>query len=156
MRARLYQHSLILCVLLVSASDVALAQATQVKRSGTWAASNGGGQTFIGTWTAIPDSTGKTVTGTWTLGDPRNPPSMNGAWSAAKAATRWNGAWRAVAAGKTQEYSGTWASGVDLNGSATFAELFEKAVGAALSGTWQMGPQSGAWSIRAAKRDSTP
>jgi hypothetical protein len=153
MRARVYQRLLIPCFVTIAAAHVASAQA---KRSGTWAASNANGQTFVGTWTALSDSTGKAVTGTWTLGDPRNSPVAGGAWSAAKAATEWNGAWRAIVTGRQGELSGTWKASTDVDGSAGFTSLIEKAVEAAVNGTWQMGPQSGAWSIRAAQKSESP
>ena len=39
---------------------------------------------------------------------------------------------------------------------ARIADLFERAVQAAVSGTWRGGTASGAWSIRTAKLDGSP
>ena len=152
---------LLVCLLLIARIDAsgaqsAVADSVQGKRWGTWSAATSTGRTVMGTWTANPDSTGRAVTGTWTLSDGQGRAVMTGGWSAAKAPTQWNGAWRANAVGRTEEYSGTWTSSVDLKGDATFAELFEKAAQSVVSGNWRAGTQSGAWSIRAAKRDGTP
>ena len=153
------------CLLLLAAIRVTGAQAVagqdaagnpQRNQSGTWSARNSRGATFLGTWTAAPGPTSGTVTGTWTLVDAQGRAVANGAWSAAKAPAGWTGAWRAIVAGREGEYSGTWTAGVDLKGDASFVDLFEKAVQTVVSGTWSAGTQSGAWSIRAAKREGTP
>ena len=142
--------------LLVLAAAEASAQSagrdTTNKRWGTWAATNTSGRTFVGTWTAIPDSTGTAVTGTWTLNDAQGRTLASGGWSAAKAATQWNGAWRALDYASKQESTGTWSSPIDLKGTATFADLFERAAQNAVNGDWRGGTSSGAWSIRAAKK----
>jgi hypothetical protein len=119
--------------------------------SGTWAATTTSGRTLMGTWTALPDTTGGTVTGTWALLDAQGNTVIDGGWSAAKSPTRWNGAWRAIITGRDGEYSGTFSADVQLKVSATFAELFEKAVQSAVSGSWRAGNNSGAWSVRAGK-----
>lgn len=146
--------------MLLSAIDASAAQAVarqdsagaaRSSRSGTWSARTGGGLTLMGTWTAVPDSVRGTVTGTWTLVEAQGRTVADGAWSAAKSPAGWNGAWRAVVAGKDGEYSGTWTAGVRLKANAPLVDLFETAVQAIASGTWRAGRQSGAWSIRAAK-----
>jgi hypothetical protein len=91
------------------------------------------------------------VVGTWTLTDPQGKLLLSGAWSAAKSSTRWTGAWRAVVSGRPGEYSGTWSSSVDLQGSTGFVELFEVAAQSVARGTWRSGNNSGAWAIRAAE-----
>ncbi len=118
-------------------------------RIGTWSAVNGK-VTFVGTWTAVPDSAHGTVTGAWTLTDAQGKTAAFGGWSAAKAASQWEGAWRANVTGRTGEYAGTWTSSVDVKATSSFGDLFEKAVQAIVSGTWSAGAESGAWSIRAA------
>ena len=62
-------------------------------------------------------------------------------------------AWRAVVTGRSGEYSGTWTASADLKLDGGFADLFEKAVEAAVSGTWRGAGQSGAWSIRSRPRE---
>ena len=76
---------------------------------------------------------------------------MRGGWSAAKSPRGWTGAWRAAASGSKAEYSGAWSAGVQLKPDARFADLFEAALQTAISGNWQAGGQSGAWSIQAFK-----
>jgi hypothetical protein len=120
-------------------------------RYGTWSATNGN-IAFMGTWTAVPDTMHGSVTGTWTLMDKAGKTAAFGGWSAAKTNGQWAGAWRANATGRTGEYSGTWTSAVDLKTTAGFADLFEKAVQTIVSGMWSGAGQSGAWSIRAAKK----
>jgi hypothetical protein len=115
----------------------------------TWAARSSTGLTLGGTWTATEDPKTATVTGTWTLVDGQGRIVANGAWSAAKAASGWTGSWRAVAAGRPGEYSGTWSARVDLKGTARFTDLFAKAIETAVSGTWRASGQSGAWTIQA-------
>jgi hypothetical protein len=132
------------------------AATAQNNRSGTWSATTASGAPLMGTWTAVLDSTGNTVTGMWTLTDAQGRTVANGGWSAAKAATQWNGAWRANVAGKQGEYSGTWTAGVDLQVGPRFADLFERAATSIVSGGWRAGRQSGAWSIRALKVDGKP
>jgi hypothetical protein len=155
----------LVCLLFLGGVDVSGAQATarvdsvdaiREKRWGTWSAATSTGRTAMGTWTGTPDSTGRAVTGTWTLNDTQGRVVMSGGWSAAKAATQWNGAWRAKAVDRAEEYSGTWTSTVELKGDATFADLFEKAVQSVVSGSWRAGTQSGAWSIRTGKREGSP
>lgn len=150
----------LLGLLFLAAIDVSGAQASvrqdsagNVRRnwSGTWSANSNGGLALTGTWTAVPDSTTGTVTGTWTLVDAQGRVVAAGGWSAAKSATRWTGAWRAVISGRTGEYSGTWRAGVDLKANARIVDLFEKAVQAAVGGTWRAAGRSGAWSIRSVK-----
>lgn len=132
------------------------AASTQTRRSGTWSATTTRGLPLMGTWTAVLDSAGSTVTGMWTLADPQGRTVANGGWSAAKARTQWNGAWRAVVAGKQVEYSGTWTAVVDATMRPRFADLFERAATSIVSGGWRTGRQSGAWSIRALKVDGQP
>jgi hypothetical protein len=160
----LRKRFLLVCLLFLAAG-IAGAQAsprpeaagnTQNNRSGTWSAANSNGRTFMGTWTARLDSTGAAVTGTWTLIDAERRTLAQGGWSAAKSPTQWTGAWRAIVSGRPDEYSGTWNAAVDLKGDARFADLFEKAILAVVGGTWHSGTNSGAWSIRAAKREGAP
>ena len=152
--------SFLACLLFLLTAGVCRAQAVArpdsavraaSARSGSWSATNRGGLTLAGAWTAVPDTMKGTVTGTWTLADAQGRAVAGGAWSAAKSATRWNGAWRAVIAGKDGEYSGTWTSSVALEPNARFVDLFEKAIRVMVSGNWHMGSKSGAWSIRASK-----
>ena len=84
------------------------------------------------------------------LGRP-GPRGSTGAWSASKSPDGWTGRWRAAAVGRPGEYTGTWTANVDLKPAATFADLFAKAIEAAVSGTFRTGAQSGAWTIRVSK-----
>jgi hypothetical protein len=152
----------LLSLLFLSAIDASGAQAVarqdtagdaQSSQSGTWSAKNSSGLTLMGTWTAVPDPKSGAVTGTWTLFDAQGRTVVGGGWSAAKAAAQWTGAWRAVISGRDGEYSGTWTAGVDLKPDARLVDLFEKAVQSVVSGTWRTSGQSGAWSIRALKRE---
>ncbi len=118
--------------------------------SGAWSATNGS-TTFMGTWTALPDTTRGTVIGTWTLADPQGATVAFGGWSAAKSAAQWAGTWRANITGRAGEYTGTWTSSVDLRPAARFVDLFATAARTVVSGTWNTSGRSGAWSIRAAK-----
>src|SRR5512146_1107159 len=148
----------VLCLLLLAA--VAGSGAQEATRgtaaigrdtlSGGWSATNGS-VTFMGTWTAVPDTTRGTVTGTWTLADAQGTTVAYGGWAAAKSAARWTGTWRANVTGREGEYSGTWTSSVDLKAGARLIDLFEKAAQTIVSGTWSTGGRSGTWSIRAAK-----
>jgi len=127
----------------------------QNNRSGSWSARSSGGLTLMGMWTAVQDPKTGAVMGSWTLIDAQGATIAGGAWSAAKSPTQWNGAWRAIVAGKDGEYSGTWTAAVDLmglKGDERFINLFEKAVENIVRGTWRVGSQSGAWAIRASKR----
>ena len=119
------------------------------RRVNSWAARSTSGLTLGGTFTATEDPATGAVTGTWTLVDARGRPAMRGAWSAAKAASGWSGNWRAVVEGRRGEYSGSWNAKVDLKPTAKFADVFTKAVEAAVSGTWRAAGQSGAWTIQA-------
>ena len=161
----LRKPSFLLCLLFLAAVDVAGAQAAarqdaagspQNNRSGTWSATTSSGRTLMGTWTAVPDPTSGAVSGTWTLVDAQGRTVAGGGWSAAKSPARWTGTWRAVLSGRDGTYSGTWTAGVDLEADARFVELFEKAVQTVVSGDWRAGRQSGAWSIRASKREGAP
>ena len=152
---------LVACLLLLPAVHVTSAQVRARQESasiaqnwfGTWSARASSGLTLMGTWTAIPDPTNGTVTGTWSLPNAQGNEVASGAWSAAKSPERWTGGWRAVIAGRAGELSGTWTADGDLEGARSFVDLFEKAVEAIVSGTWQGGGRSGAWSIRARKAE---
>ena len=155
----------LVCLLSLTVIESSVAQAVarqdtashaQSNRSGTWSAANTSGRTFMGTWTAVPDLKSGTVTGTWTLIDAQHKTLAGGGWSAARSPAGWTGAWRANVSGRKGEYSGTWTSGVDLKADVGFNDLFEKAVQSIVSGTWQMGNDSGGWSIRASKREAVP
>jgi hypothetical protein len=150
----------LLSLLFVTAVDASSAQsvarqdtarAAQNQQSGTWSARSVSGVTLMGTWTAVPDAANGTVTGTWKLIDAQSRMVAEGGWSAAKSPTHWTGAWRATVMGRDGEYSGTWTAGTDLKGDARFVDLFEKAAQTVVSGTWDAGSQSGAWSIRTIK-----
>ena len=151
-------------LLLLAAFDALGAQATARRtgaadpraRSGTWSATSTSGLALMGSWTAVPDSTGAAVTGTWTAVDMEGRTVAEGGWSASKSAARWEGAWRAVIAGRDGEHSGTWSATLDLRGTRRFADLFERAIGTVVGGTWRSGGRSGAWSIRAAAREGSP
>jgi hypothetical protein len=115
----------------------------------TWAARSSAGLTLGGTWTATEDVKTGAVTGTWTLVDTQGRIVRRGAWSAAKAASGWTGSWRAIAEGRAGEYSGAWTARVDLKPAARFADMFAKALEAAVSGTFRAGGVSGSWTIQA-------
>ena len=158
-RALLRRRVSVLCLLLLAAVETSAAQVVvrpdTVRLgwgtlSGAWSATNGS-STFMGTWTALPDTTHDTVIGTWTLADARGTTLAFGGWSAAKAATQWIGTWRANVTGRSGEFTGTWSSSVDLKANARFVDLFATAARTVVSGTWESGERSGAWSIRAAK-----
>jgi hypothetical protein len=144
---------LLACVLtLTTLAPLAEAQISgTLGRTNTWAARSSTGQTFEGTWTASEDPKTGAVTGGWTLLDAQRRVIAQGGWSAAKSPTGWSGSWRAVAVGRSSEYSGTWSSKVDLAPASKLSELFAKALEAAVSGTYQTGGQSGAWTIQAFK-----
>jgi hypothetical protein len=74
-----------------------------------------------------------------------------GGWSATKSPDGWTGRWRAAAVGRQGEYAGTWTAQIDLKGTVSFADLFAKAIEAAVSGAWRAGSQSGAWTVRVSK-----
>ena len=118
------------------------------RQRGSWAARSSSGVMLGGTWTVNEDRKPTAVAGTWTLLDAQGRPAASGGWSATKSATGWTGRWRAAAAGRPGEYAGTWTARVDLKATASFADLFAKAIGAAVSGTWSAGARSGAWTIQ--------
>jgi hypothetical protein len=105
----------------------------------------------MGTWTVGPGPTSGTVIGTWTLIDAQGRTVTGGGWSASKSPTGWSGAWRAVIAGDKADHVGTWRAGTHFKADAQFANLFEKALQAVVSGSWRYGRYSGEWSIRAFK-----
>ena len=121
------------------------------RRVNTWAARSSSGATLGGTWTVDEPQKPDAVTGTWALLDAQGRTAATGGWSAAKSSTGWSGNWRAAVVGRPGEYTGTWTATVDLKAAATFADLFAKAVEAAVSGTFRTGAQSGAWTIRVNK-----
>lgn len=129
-------------------SDTALR--APVNRNGSWSAATSTGQTLMGTWTAVLDTAG-TVTGTWELLDPQGNTVALGGWSAAKAPDGWTGVWRATIAGRDGEVAGTWTAALGGRAAAPFADLFQNALKAIVSGSWRLGQRSGAWSIRTFK-----
>lgn len=151
---------LVLCLLVPVALQGGLRAGTrsnpsaesQLGRQNTWSANSSTGRTFAGTWTANPpDPKTGDVSGTWTLSDAQGKPVARGGWSAAKAPDGWTGAWRANVLGRDEEYAGAFSADVDLKPDAGWADLFELAATAIVSGGWRAGRQSGAWSIRVAK-----
>jgi hypothetical protein len=151
---------LVLFLLLATAMRISVAQTAerpdsahdgQRTLSGNWSANSSTGLALAGTWTATPEPKSGGVIGTWTLVDREGKTLAGGGWSAAKSAKKWSGAWRAVVSGRSGEYSGTWTSSVDAHGDVPLVDLFEKAIGSVVSGTWRSSGHSGAWSIRARK-----
>ena len=148
-------HLLLVFFLGLAAATATLRAAGQTgdslggRRVNSWAARSSTGLTVGGTFTATEDPATGAVTGTWTLVDAQGRVGMRGAWSAAKSATGWSGSWRAVAEGRSGEYSGSWSAKVDVKPTAKFADLFAKALEGAVSGTWRARGQSGAWTIQA-------
>lgn len=143
-----------LCLLFLMPLDALGAQA--VVPQGTWGARSSTGLTFVGKWTAVPDTTNGTVTGTWTLVNAEGSTVANGGWSASKSPDAWIGNWRAANFGGSEhEFSGSWNSSVELKVSARFADLFERAAQTIVSGSWRSGNNSGAWSIKAQAAEKT-
>ena len=145
--------SLLLCVSL----DAAAGRRIEAQRSGErtlgrqnmWSARSSTGLTLNGTWTVAVDPKTGGASGTWTLLDARGQATLRGGWSAAKSPTTWTGAWRANVVGSSAEYGGTWSATVTLKPNAPFSDLFAVAAEQMVSGSWRVGPASGAWSIRA-------
>ena len=153
LRALLIIGLLIACLWTVAAT-VAMADAqapSTLGRRNTWAARSSTGQMYSGTWTATEDVKTGAVTGAWTLLDAQGRTVASGGWSAAKSPTGWTGSWRAGAVGRAGEYAGTWTATIDLKPETKLNDLFVKAIGATVTGTWQAGTQSGAWTIQAFK-----
>jgi len=149
-----WRSPLVACLLLLTSVSPAVhgqAPSTLGRRANTWAARSSTGQMFAGTWTASEDLKTGAVTGAWTLVDAERRTVASGGWSAAKSPKGWTGSWRAVAVGRSGEYAGTWTASVDLNADTKLHDLFVKAIDATISGTWQAGGQSGAWTIQAFK-----
>jgi hypothetical protein len=143
----------ILCAALVAHAETSSAQTgapcAESAQPNIWSATSNTGLRVGGTWTATPVQNSEAVTGTWTLADQHGRTVARGRWSASKSPSGWTGAWRAAAAGDRSEHSGTWSANADLKADAPFADVFAKALQAAVSGTWRARGRSGAWSIRA-------
>ncbi|HTI04225.1 MAG TPA: hypothetical protein VL549_02850 [Gemmatimonadales bacterium] len=155
----LRRHFSILSLLILVAIGSSGAQATgrrdtlvvgQGALSGTWSANNGS-SSFVGGWTAVPDTVHGSFIGTWTLANAQGAIVAYGGWSAAKSAGGWTGRWRANVTGRAEDYAGAWTSSIALDATARFGELFEAAARTIVRGTWTSGGRSGAWAIRAAK-----
>ena len=117
-----------------------------------WSANTRAGRSVGGTWTGDIDISKGTAFGTWTVKDKGGRIVLSGTWSAAKSPKEWRGSWRALIAGQPTERSGTWSSPLQLPAAdSSLVVLFENAVQQAISGAWQSGGQSGAWSIRAVR-----
>ena len=149
--ARLTVFLTLTAVLHGAAADSQTPGALGQRRANTWAARSSTGVTMGGTWTAIEPQKDGAITGTWTLLDVQRRTVASGGWSAAKSTAGWTGSWRAAAAGQRGDYTGTWTAKVDLKPAGGFADLFAKAVVAAVSGTWRSGPRSGAWTIQVSR-----
>ena len=146
--ARLIVFLILTVALLGAAAERQTPSVLGQRRVNTWAARSSTGMTMGGTWTVVEHLKTGGVTGTWTLLDAQGRAVASGGWSAAKSTTGWTGSWRAAATGQRGEYTGTWTAKVDLKPAGGFADLFAKAVEAAVSGTWRSGARSGAWTIR--------
>jgi hypothetical protein len=135
-------------VLLVLGSSPS-GNAQQQKWHGTWAATAGsGGTTFAGTWNALPGQAPDTVIGSWSLRDQNGAELATGTWAAGKEDKIWKGGWQARRP-TGQVYDGTWRAQVELPAASHLSELFEAAIGKAVSGSWRMSNYAGAWTIRA-------
>ena len=98
--------SFLACLLFLLTAGVCRAQAVArpdsavraaSARSGSWSATNRGGLTLAGAWTAVPDTMKGTVTGTWTLIDAQGRAVAGGAWSAGL--KMGDGSWAAAVRG---------------------------------------------------------
>jgi hypothetical protein len=123
--------------------------AEQPQWHGTWAATMGSGAAmFAGTWDAVPGNAPDTVAGTWSLQDQNGTNLATGTWAAGKDGKVWKGSWQARGP-SGQIYDGTWQSLVELPATSHMPGLFEAAIAKAVSGSWRMSNQGGAWTIRA-------
>lgn len=116
-----------------------------------WSAKTTAGRTFAGTWTGDADPSTGNASGSWELHDGSGKTVLSGSWSATKSRKGWNGTWHAIVADRTRDYSGAWSADLSLPPNAGLADLFEAAIKQAVGGSWKAGPNSGSWSIRAAK-----
>lgn len=121
--------------------------AGQPKWQGTWAATGGSGSGFAGTWNAVPGEAPDTVAGTWSLRDQNGAELATGTWAAGKEGKAWKGSWQARRP-SGQVYDGAWRAQIELPMTSHLPELFEAAIGKAVSGSWRMGDYSGLWTIR--------
>jgi hypothetical protein len=137
----------LLAVILLSSSLLA-GVADQPKWQGTWAATAGNGGAFAGTWNASPGETTDTVAGTWSLRDQNGAELATGTWAMGKEGKVWKGTWQARRA-SGQVYDGAWRTQEALPAGSHLSSLFEAAIAKAMSGSWQMGNLTGAWTIRA-------
>lgn len=141
----------------VRGSDVTASDQTketfkeQNASASTWSASESGGRTFAGTWTAATDSAATAASGTWTLQDSSGKTILRGTWTAEKFSTGWNGVWRALVEGRQAEYTGSWSADFADSKNARLADLFRAAAANSVRGIWTGGKASGIWSIRTAK-----
>ena len=139
----------------VRARDVELSgqlqEAFREEQVSTWSARSGNGRIYEGTWTVEPNATPSSASGTWTLRNNTGAIVLRGSWSADKFSTGWNGVWRATPEDRQKEYTGSWSADFPHKRDIRFAELFEAAARQAVRGIGTGGPQSGSWSIRAAK-----
>lgn len=140
MRAVARVTALLLCL-------AAVAPAQSARWHGTFAAT-AQGATLAGSWTAQLGKAPNTAFGAWALLNAAGKPIAAGTWSAAKAADRWEGGWRARVEGG-REFRGTWTAHLTPAAPVPMSELFEAAAKSMASGNWQMGRAGGAWSIRA-------
>jgi hypothetical protein len=91
------------------------------------------------------------VGGTWTLRDQNGTELAAGTWAAGKEGKVWKGTWQARRP-SGQVYDGTWQAQMEPSVTSHMPDLVEAAIAKAISGSWRMGNNSGAWTIRAYAR----
>jgi hypothetical protein len=105
----------------------------------------------MGTWTAHAGAEPDTAAGGWKLLNNDGGVQSSGTWSLRKLGGQWHGSWSARLP-DDRIISGEWTANTKLDPSASFLDLMGTAVSDVVSGTWQSGRQSGAWSIRTRAR----
>ncbi|HVD60172.1 MAG TPA: hypothetical protein VNC11_04810 [Gemmatimonadaceae bacterium] len=144
----------LICLLFLAAPRSSRGQAVIFQdsaghRLNSWTARANNGHSFMGTWTAVPDSADGSVKGTWTLVDGQGRTLGAGTWTAAKSVDGWTGSWRARAEQRAGEYGGTWSTKIKLDPRAQINEMFELALKSAVGGSWWFGNYTGSWAIHA-------
>lgn len=121
---------------------------------GRWTATDGPGQIFRGTWSAVitsrkPDA----AQGYWSMLSASGQILGAGHWSAKKTGHGWQGTWKARD-GNHRPVSGKWDADISSPSDSTLAKMLESTATKIVDGHWQYGGHGGKWWLHGSTQPS--
>lgn len=139
--------ALVLAVVLVVGCCAWAKKSPRVLR-GRWTATDGPGQIYRGTWSAVVTSRKPNeAQGYWSLLSSGGQILGAGRWSAKKTGDGWQGTWKARD-GDHRPVAGKWKADINSSGDGTLAGMLKSTASKIVDGNWQFGGAGGNFWLR--------